>query len=565
MQACADNIPADTAEAVDTNFYCHFFSCFFEGLLNYKGYQDRGIPGNRRNGMPESEMLPLAHPQRSRALTTPPIRAATGSVLLRSRPPVKSSSDNIVVRSKLFVLRAIREGRVITPFVEPPKTRLLHAVAILTSLLPFSLILKAQPDETEIARARDEFMSKVFTKCNDETYYFGPHQLDRLDCVIPNRTNNVATAREVQGCAELIEYKDLKLAPVVLSGRPGSVGVPMTLHPQGTLEFEDRVFLLIGYTSYRSQLRVISSPLMDAGGRTQAFEPWGKSMPNVMPSTVMELGEKRVEYRLPPGTQAFGVMAGKNGHWIFAPGPDFPLMAPITQVLGRVGLDGGPVANAAGERTRTLGPAALSGVINLGTANVIRRIASEKPASCDALARDGWGVPRSIPVPPLFRPGTVLSPAASEMVNPPKFAGTADQVATAFPSLLQQAAAKAGLDAQAFAKESEFVVNSIRTCAQITPAMAEGTRRKDLPPSMSLVNIKNLPAPYAVCVSGGVTDPNAKYPDTRLALQIQVDPDGWQLGKGFRAFVFFVRPKGNRAVVLATIPGPGPATKAPER
>ena len=453
-----------------------------------------------------------------------------------------------------------------------------RGVALLGSLLACGLTLNAQSDESDVARARDEFLSKVFTTCSQGTAYLGPHELYRVACTIPNPTNRVATAREVKDCAELIEYKDLKPAPrVTVVERPGAAGVPKALHPEGTLELallptdrlaavEKRILLLISYTSSRSQRKIISAPFNDSAGRTQQFDAWGKPVPNVMPSTAVRLGDNQVEYQLPPGTMAFGLMTKKSGQWIFAPGPDFPAQPSPAQVLTRVGLDGGPVADAVGERMRALGPAMMVTPINelLAGSRVIQQIASGKPASCKALTQQGWGVPREGPLapPPLVRPGTVLSPAAASMVNPPKFAGTADQFAAAVPDLLQRAAAAAGLDAQAFAKESEYVINSIQTCAQITPGMAADTIRKDVPSARKLVNLRTLGDRYAVCVQGGSTAPNAQFPDTRIAIQMLAGPDNWLTGKGFSAFVFFLRPApGNRPIISATISGPTPVTK----
>ena len=310
-------------------------------------------------------------------------------------------------------------------------------------VLACGLTLNAQNNESEVARARDEFLSKVFTTCGQGTAYLGPHELYKVACTIPNPTNGVATAREVKDCAELIEYKDLKPAPrVTVVERPGAAGVPKALHPEGTLELallptdrvaavDKRILLLISYTSSRSQMKIISAPFNDSAGRTQQFDAWGQPAPNVMPSTVVRLGDNQVAYQLPPGTMAFGLMTRKSGQWIFAPGPDFPAQPSPAQVLKRVGLDGGPVADAVGERMRALGPAVMVTPINelLAGTRVIQKIASEKPASCKALAQEGWGVPREGPLsaPPLVRPGTVLPPAAAAMVNPPKFSGTADQ------------------------------------------------------------------------------------------------------------------------------------------
>ena len=52
-----------------------------------------------------------------------------------------------------------------------------------------------------------------------------------------------------------------------------------------------------------------------------------------------------------------------------------------------------------------------------------------------------------------------------------QFAGTADQFATEFPERLRQAATAVGLNAASFAKAAAIVMDTVKTCARITPAM----------------------------------------------------------------------------------------------
>ena len=159
------------------------------------------------------------------------------------------------------------------------------------------------------------------------------------------------------------------------------------------------------------------------------------------------------------------------------------------------------------------------------------------------------------PLPPLARPGTNVSPWAKAMMNPPKFTGTADQFAAAFPGFLQQAAEAAGYDPQAFTKESAFVIDSVRTCAQITPAM--GAQATSPMPGHRVVT-RMLGQQYAICQAGGGSDANAKYPDTRISVQVNSNSgENWKLGKGFSILVFFSREKqGSYPIISGTIPGP---------
>lgn len=52
-----------------------------------------------------------------------------------------------------------------------------------------------------------------------------------------------------------------------------------------------------------------------------------------------------------------------------------------------------------------------------------------------------------------------------------RFTGTADEFAAVFPEMLGQAAADVGLDGRSFTKAAEIVVNTVKSCAQITSAI----------------------------------------------------------------------------------------------
>lgn len=165
--------------------------------------------------------------------------------------------------------------------------------------------------------------------------------------------------------------------------------------------------------------------------------------------------------------------------------------------------------------------------------------------------------PPAAPAPPKPRPtlvpaGVTVTGWTKAMLSPPKFAGSAGQFATAFPGFLQQAAAAAGFDAKAFEKESAFVVDSIRTCAQITPAMAA---QATSPMPGHRVVTRTLGQQYVVCQAGGGTEANAQYPDTRIAMQLDSGGgENYKLGKGFTVFVFFVKTgQGSYPIVSATI------------
>ena len=171
------------------------------------------------------------------------------------------------------------------------------------------------------------------------------------------------------------------------------------------------------------------------------------------------------------------------------------------------------------------------------------------------------------PAPSLFAPGSAanLSPRALAMRNPPQFAGTADQFAAAFPDFLSKAASSDGLEAKAFDKESAFVVDSVRACAQITPAMAaQGTSRGPLGRGPGIVDLRALGPRYAACANGGSTEPNGQFPDTAISFQVYPGGGNWLQGKGFTVFAFFHNKQGPYPIVSATIPGPKNAEPAIE-
>src|ERR1700685_3799972 len=89
----------------------------------------------------------------------------------------------------------LRENGAMKPIVALPNAgRPRRAVAVICAVAACCLMANAQSDDSELAHARDEFISQVFTKCNGQTYYFGPHRVNPLGCTVPNSTNSVATA-----------------------------------------------------------------------------------------------------------------------------------------------------------------------------------------------------------------------------------------------------------------------------------------------------------------------------------------------------------------------------------
>lgn len=182
-------------------------------------------------------------------------------------------------------------------------------------------------------------------------------------------------------------------------------------------------------------------------------------------------------------------------------------------------------------------------------------------ARCDADLAKLTPAPAAAPPKPrpsIFAPGVTPTPWAQAMLNPPKFAGSVDQFAAALPGFLQKAGQAAGFDGQAFSKESASVVDAVRTCATITPAMAARATRNG-PLGQGMIVMRDLGPEYAICQSGTGFGPNAQYTDTSLIVRIDSESGKtFRAGKGFTAFVYFARPKqGAYPVISATISGPG--------
>lgn len=128
-----------------------------------------------------------------------------------------------------------------------------------------------------------------------------------------------------------------------------------------------------------------------------------------------------------------------------------------------------------------------------------------------------------------------------------QFAGTADQFATEFPERLRQAATAAGLNAASFAKAAAIVVETVKTCARITPAMAQsvaGKGPRGLDAGDQLDGGK-----YTHCFVGeGVrlfsTAGDAPPAAGERGLTLIIDPPGgfpggWVKGNSFGVDVFF--------------------------
>lgn len=430
-----------------------------------------------------------------------------------------------------------------------------------------SLIANAQSEDSDIAHARDDFISKVFTKCNVQNYYFGPHPVNRLSCTIPNPTNSVSTAREVLDCAELTEYENLHFASSVTAQLPRTEGVVVALHPEGTLKLPrmrtdppgvERVLLLVTYTSYRSRMRVTSRPMTSMGRGSQDWESWGRPVPNVAPSTFMNMGANGPVYVLPPRTKAIGLISGKNGQWTLTPGPDFPFQSSVAQMFGRVGLDGGTTGDVLADQTRALGPAAIMIPFPelMADARIIEKIASEKPASCGDIQEHGEPNAAQRQFNDSMKADATAARAA------PEFHGSVDDFAQHLPEWVKVFANADGLDPANYSRESAYIAPNIRTCLTITDDMAESVKDR----FSGLPVLFKLGKEYRDCAFGmhnvtAVVDPNWRTKKPIMGYYQNPPASGghrdladqrWSAGLRIEVFLAGVKPRPDY-IVNATI------------
>jgi len=232
------------------------------------------------------------------------------------------------------------------------------------------MFVQAQSSASELTQRRDEFISRFFTQCNEDTYYFGPKQAFNADCHSVNRTNQVRTGRQVTDCAEMIEFDEMRFrgvleAPILNTDRVAGV--------------EEKVLIIVDYASSRSRMRVTDKPVEGSTRTTNThWDPWEPAVLNISPSmshTVLEAQQRR-QPELPAGAKAIGIMIRKQRDWTFYPGPDFPLLGSFTRVFG---VNAGQLVESLLVPNRNIGPAAE---VLHGLASELDKIASAKPASC---------------------------------------------------------------------------------------------------------------------------------------------------------------------------------------
>ncbi len=151
------------------------------------------------------------------------------------------------------------------------------------------------------------------------------------------------------------------------------------------------------------------------------------------------------------------------------------------------------------------------------------------------------------PPPPVVVPSPADKFAAeqqrlrSQLPPPPHYPqhnGTAEGFASAFPKLLAQAALAHGLDPHDYEKETQYIIDTIRTCAQITPQMAASVRDR-----YGRVLLGKLGEQYKFCQSGASASDQVKQwnQQTERGITFRIAPADftWQNVRGFQVQATF--------------------------
>jgi len=134
----------------------------------------------------------------------------------------------------------------------------------------------------------------------------------------------------------------------------------------------------------------------------------------------------------------------------------------------------------------------------------------------------------------------------SSLPSQQRFTGTADEFAMRLPEFLRQVSAGIGLDPARYQKESQFVVDAVKTCAQLTVSMAVG---------MEAGNPTGMPRQgdggrYSLCYQGAVLVSRNVSPrgpgEREITLLItptvrdfKTPPKSWTDGDQFSVIVFY--------------------------
>ena len=158
------------------------------------------------------------------------------------------------------------------------------------------------------------------------------------------------------------------------------------------------------------------------------------------------------------------------------------------------------------------------------------------------------------------------------------FRGTADEFAAAFPRYMEKAASAAGLNPKSYDRVTAYLIEAVRTCDGITPAMAQAATTSPVP-RVEMEDVRKLGKQYLPCTQPFGIVPDELTHGLARGVMLGISPLGapdlrhpWRDRKAMHVAVLFVplpgdpRPRGanglealfaNYGIVAATI------TKAP--
>jgi hypothetical protein len=129
------------------------------------------------------------------------------------------------------------------------------------------------------------------------------------------------------------------------------------------------------------------------------------------------------------------------------------------------------------------------------------QMVQDKP-SCADISNESPHAGVASPPPPRYKPA-------------PGFTGTAEEFAQAFPAFLEKALLARDIDPDNYDKPIKFIVDTVRTCAEVTPQMARNA--SDLLPKV-VFHLEKLDEKYHVCQPTQVVSVDPLLPQIHLII-----------------------------------------------
>jgi len=170
--------------------------------------------------------------------------------------------------------------------------------------------------------------------------------------------------------------------------------------------------------------------------------------------------------------------------------------------------------------------------------------------------------------PDIFKPESDVHVPVPLSIQSREFRGTTEEFLKEFPDFVARAAAAAGLDVNQYQKETALILAAVRTCAQITPQIANSVTDQSGQEMLETIGSGEYEAcnsgrrqlirrqPYYTSASDKVKTWDSQR-ERGLVFAINVRGEGWRYGQGFTVEVDFTGLKGDETVkgsnVFATL------------